>query len=434
MSNILLVGSGGREHALAWKLAQSPHVEKIYIAPGNAGTAQVGENVDIAATDISALLNFALEKKINLTVCSADDPLALGIVDTFQKNNLKIWGATQKAAQIESSKAFAKDLMAKENIPTAKFQTFKNYDDALSYVAEKDAPIVIKASGLALGKGVSVCQTIDEAKIFLKKVMVEKIFGDAGKEVVIEEFLQGMEFSIHAFCDGKTFQLLPPAQDHKPIFNGNQGPNTGGMGTIAPLPWVTPELMHEVAEKIVRPALNGLQKQSAPFSGLLYPGLMQTVDGPKVIEFNARCGDPETQSYMRLLKTDLFEILQASVNGQLQAITIEWERKYACCIVLASGGYPESYVKGKEISGIAEAEKLSDIVVFHAGTRFENDTLVTNGLPAKTLVTAGGRVFGVTATGDSLPEALEKAYAAIKLIHFEGMHYRTDIGQQSIKT
>ena len=432
MTSILIVGSLGREHALGWKLAQSPKVDKIYFAPGNAGTAQVGENVNIAATDIAGLLQFARQKQIDLTVCSSDDPLALGIVDTFQKHGLKIWGATQSAARIESSKSFAKELMAKNNIPTAQFQSFTDYQKALQYVKTKGAPIVIKASGLALGKGVSVCRTLAEAEAFLHKVMVEKIFGQAGSEVVIEEFLPGVEFSAHALCDGHTFHLLPFSQDHKPVFNDNKGPNTGGMGTIAPLPWVTAQMTETVAQTIVAPALEGLKKQNSPFSGLLYPGLMQTASGPKVIEFNARFGDPETQSYMRLLKTDLFDILEASVNGQLAGLAIEWEKRYACCIVAASGGYPNAYEKGKEINGIAQAEQLDDVVVFHAGTAMKNGTLVTNGLPAKTLVTAGGRVLGVTATGDTLQQALDKAYGALKLIHFEGMHYRTDIGKKSL--
>ena len=455
MNKLLIIGSGGREHTLAWKLKQSPKVGKIFIAPGNAGTLSLGENVDIKATDVLALADFAQKNNIDFTVVGPDDALALGIVDEFQKRGLKIWGPNKRAAQIESSKAFAKELMEKNNIPTAEFKTFDNYHQALNY-AEKHfinsvvqarglpnskqqaeglhyKPIVIKASGLALGKGVMLCQTLDEAKNFLQEVMVKKIFGEAGTEVVIEQFLQGQEFSIHAFSDGKNFVMLPPSQDHKRAFDNDQGPNTGGMGTIAPVPWVNDELMNRVSSKIVKPALDGIKSVTCPFMGILYPGLIMTKDGPKVIEFNARFGDPETQSYMRLLKTDLYDILEACVNGTLDKIKIEWENKYACCIVLASGGYPGEYKKGLSITGVDEANKLDDIIVFHAGTKLENGKLVTNGLPAKSLATAGGRVLGVTAIAHDLKSALDKAYAAVKLINFEGMHYREDIGQKSLE-
>ncbi len=423
MNKILIIGSGGREHALAWKLKQSPRVGKIFVAPGNAGTAELGENVNIKPTDILALADWAQKNKIDFTVVGPDDSLALGIVDEFQKRDLKIWGPSKQAAQIEASKAFAKKLMKDNNIPTAEYQTFSDYHQALKYLENKGAPIVIKASGLALGKGVSVCQTLDEAKKFLQDVMVNKIFGDAGNEVVIEEFLQGPEFSIHAFSDGKTFQLLPPSQDHKPVFNEGKGPNTGGMGTIAPLPWVDQKLMDEVSSTIVKPALDGLKNLDSPFVGLLYPGLMLTKDGPKVIEFNSRFGDPETQSYMRLLDSDLFDILEACVNGNLADIKIEWAKKYACCIVLASGGYPGNYEKGLPITGIDEAEKMDDVVVFHAGTKTSDDGK---------LLTNGGRILGVTAVADDLQSALNKAYEAVKLIKFEGIHYRTDIGAASL--
>lgn len=463
MINLLIIGSGGREHALAWKLSQSPKVGKIFIAPGNAGTAQIGENVDIKATDILALADFAQKNKIDFTVVGPDDSLALGVVDEFQKRGLKIWGPSAQAAQIESSKAFAKELMQKQNIPTAEYRIFKKYEEALEYLCSQpihrlseqpinglttlQKPIVIKASGLALGKGVTVCQTLDEAKNFLTDVMVNKIFGDAGSQVVIEEFLQGAEFSVHAFCDGNTFQLLPTAQDHKPVFDGGKGPNTGGMGTIAPVPWVSEKMMDGISSTIVKPALEGLKNSGSPFVGLLYPGLIacspvvspfmgsSTTDESanyktqtKVIEFNSRFGDPETQSYMRLLKTDLYDILEACVDGKLAEIKIEWSKKSACCIVLASGGYPGNYQKGLPITGIEEAEKMDDIIIFHAGTK-----IIDNGLPAKALATAGGRVLGITAVADDLQTALNKAYAAVKLIHFDKMHYRTDIGLQSLK-
>ncbi len=448
---ILIVGSGSRENALAWKLSQSPRVGKIFIAPGNPGTARFSENLNINATDINALIEFAQKNAADLTVVGPEDPLALGIVDAFLKQGLKIWGPSKAAAQIESSKTFAKELMKKNNIPTAEFETFSNYNEAIKYVETKGAPIVIKASGLALGKGVTICKTLDEAKGALKAAMVDKVFGDSGSEVVIEEFLEGMEFSAHAFCDGKTFKMLPFSQDHKKIFDGDQGPNTGGIGTIAPLPWTTDELINQVSEKIVQPTLEGLKNLSSPFTGLLYPGLMATgspsflkrgTGGVKVIEFNCRFGGPECESYMRILKTDLLDILEACVQGTLDKMKIEWHPLFACCIILCSKGYPDKYDKGFPITGIEAAEKMEDVVVFHAGTAYSSSPplfqkggqggVITNDLSAKALATAGGRVLGVTATGNDLKSALNKAYAAVKLIHFEGMHYRGDIGQKSL--
>ena len=480
-NKILIIGSGGREHSLAWKLSQSPKVEKIFVAPGNPGVAKFAETVNIPATNINGLLQFAIENKIDLTVVGPDDPLALGIVDAFKEKGLKIFGPSQAAAQIEASKAFAKDLMKENKIPTAQYQIFTDYNQALDYVKKyfnltsrpilsaseeerKDfltsdelpnlrdssarmhslgmtQSIVIKASGLALGKGVAVCQDLDEAEDFLRQCMVDKIFGEAGMEVVIEEFLQGQEFSAHAISDGTNFIMFPPSQDHKRVFNGDKGPNTGGMGTIAPLPWVSENMINQVASDIVKLALLGLKNLGTPFSGLLYPGLVYDTgvvasfmglnrpdksgnyNGPvKVIEFNSRFGDPECESYMRLLKSDLFDALFASASGNLDGINLEWYSGYACCIMLASGGYPGSYEKGKEISGIKKAEQLNDIIIFHAGTKMENGKLVTN----------GGRVLGVTATGDDLQSALDKAYQAVKLINFEGMHYRSDIGAKSL--
>lgn len=475
---LLIIGSGGREHALAWKLKQSPKVKEIFIAPGNAGTSQVGKNVDIKATDFDALIDFTKKEKIDLTIVGPDDPLGGGIVDAFQNQGLKIWGPSKKAAQIEASKSFAKELMRANNIPTAEYKVFTNYDKAVKYLdalfssppsrggagggwienpsASSPPPnlprqgggtqkIVIKASGLALGKGVAVCQSLDEAKKSLEDIMVKKIFGEAGSQIIIEEFLEGKEFSIHAFCDGNTFQLLPASQDHKAIFDEDKGPNTGGLGTIAPVPWVKQDLMNKIASRVIKPALSGLKKLDAPFTGLLYPGLMATnpsqppllqrggvsnppslqkrgIRGVKVLEFNARFGDPETQSYMRLLKTDLFDILMACVGGKLDEINIEWHPGFACCIVLASGGYPGEYKKGLPITGIEEASKLDDIVIFHAGTMILDSNVVSN----------GGRVLGVTAIDDTLQGTLDKAYSAIKLINFDGMYYRTDIGQKSL--
>lgn len=474
MNKLLIIGSGGREHALAWKLKQSPKVGEIFIAPGNAGTAQVGQNVDIKPTDFPALIEFAKKQKIDFTIVGPDDPLVAGIVDEFKKHNLKIWGPVKAAAEIEGSKAFAKELMKTNNIPTAEYKTFTNYDQALKYIDSyfnRGAPIhrpssakpinghttnriVIKASGLALGKGVTICDSLDEAKKTLADVMVKKIFGHAGNQVVIEEFLDGMEFSTHAFSDGENFVMLPPSQDHKRIFDNDQGPNTGGMGTIAPLPWVTQAMMDNIASNIVKPALDGLRKLGAPFTGLLYPGLMfvhpvvrlfmgnTEADKSanynstpfKTIEFNARFGDPETQSYMRLLKSDLFDILEACVDGSLDKINIEWENKFAACIVLASGGYPGPYEKGKIITGVNEASKLEDIVIFHAGTALEKGTgPLSARILSPFLLTNGGRVLGVTAIGNDLKSALTKAYTAVNLIHFDGMHYRKDIGQKSLE-
>ncbi len=315
-TNILVIGSGGREHALAWKLAQSPRIGKLYVAPGNGGTRQIAENVAIDAADIDGLIQFVEKNEIGLTVVGPDDPLALGVVDAFQARGLRIFGPTRAAAEIESSKAFAKNLMSEAGIPTATFKTFSEYDKALLYVRKRGAPIVVKASGLALGKGVYVCKTLKEAETALAEIMLDHVHKNAGNEVVVEEFLDGQEISIHAFCDGKTFVLLPSAQDHKPIRDGDKGKNTGGMGTVVPVSWVSAGTLQTLGKQIVRPTLETLAKRGRPFKGLLYPGLKMTSNGPKVLEFNARFGDPETQSYMRLLKTDLLDILEACVNGR----------------------------------------------------------------------------------------------------------------------
>ena len=422
MNKILIIGGGSREHALAWKLKQSPKVGEIFIAPGNPGTASLGENINIPVNDIQTLTDFAVQNKIDLTIVGPEEPLALGIVNAFEDKNLKIWGPNKAAAQIESSKTFAKELMQKAGVPTAKFETFSNFDQAVGYVKSQSFPIVIKASGLASGKGVTIAQNFEEAETALRQALVEKIFGDAGGVVVIEEFLVGMEFSTHAFSDGKTFKMLPTSQDHKRIFNNDKGPNTGGVGTIASLPWITKKDEEIISQTIFSPIFKTLKNEGMAFKGLLYPGLMMTSDGPKVIEFNCRFGGPECESYMRILKSDLVDILIACVDGTLDKINIEWENKYACCIILCSGGYPGNYEKGKEITGVDQASKLSDIVVFHAGTKLDGDKLLTN----------GGRVLGVTALADDLKSALDKAYAAVKLINFEGMHYRTDIGLKSL--
>ena len=421
--DVLLVGSGGREHALAWKIAQSPRLRKLYIAPGNGGTRLHGENVPIPVTAIEKLAQFAQEKSIDLTVVGPDDPLALGIVDVFRARGLRVFGPSRAAAQIEASKVFSKQLMQEAGIPTAEFGIFKDYKTALKYLREKGAPIVVKASGLALGKGVYVCASLSEAEEALRHIMVDRIFNDAGNEVVIEEFLTGPEISIHALSDGKSFLMLPPSQDHKRALENDEGKNTGGMGTIAPLSWVSPSALASLEEKVVKPTLDILAKMGEPFTGLLYPGLKMTPAGPKVLEFNARWGDPETQVYMRLLKTDMLSVFEACVDGTLSKQSLEWESGYAANIVLASGGYPDAYEKGFPITGIEEAQQIPGVAVFHAGTAYADGALKTS----------GGRVLGVSAVGQTLKETLQKAYQACAIIQFKGKFYRRDIGAKTSK-
>jgi phosphoribosylamine--glycine ligase len=423
---ILIIGSGGREHAIGWKVAESHICGDIFFAPGNAGTATLGTNVDIKATEIDKLLEFAKTEKIDLTLALPDDPLALGIVDLFQKNDLKIWGPTKAAAQLEWSKAFSKNFMRDHNLPTAKFETFTDYDKALKYLSECSMPIVVKASGLALGKGVVIAQTLVEAENTLEDMMIKKVYGDSGAEVVIEEFMTGPEISTHAFSDGINYKFFPISQDHKKVGEGDTGLNTGGMGTIAPVPFVDEGLQILIKNTILVPTLVGMEHDDVPYEGILYPGLMLTESGPKILEYNARFGDPETQSYMRLLDTDLLEIINMSLDKKLNELEVRWkENTYACNIVLASGGYPGDYEKGKFITGIEEASKMEDIIIFHAGTKLnENGELVTN----------GGRVLGVSAIGKTLEEALAKAYKAVDKISFEGMQYRKDIGQKALYT
>ncbi len=419
---ILIIGGGGREHAVGWKVAQSPRAGKLYFAPGNAGTAKLGENISIKATDIDGLLDFVKKEKIDLTLALPDDPLALGVVDAFQKEGLRIFGPTKAAAQLESSKAFSKHFMQKHNLPTAQFETFTDFEKADEYLKNHSLPVVVKASGLALGKGVVIAQTYEEAHEALENMMIKKVFGEGGTEVVIEEFLTGPEISIHAFSDGKNYSLFPSAQDHKRIGEGNTGLNTGGMGTISPLPFVDSALMEKIEKEIVAPTLAAMASEGMSFQGVLYPGLMLTKDGPKILEYNARFGDPETETYMRLLDTDLLDIVDATIDGTLGTFDVKWKPLSACTIILASGGYPEKYEKEKPISGIEEAEKNTDIIVFHAGTTLKEGVLVTN----------GGRVLGVSATGVTLKEALQTAYEAIPKISFEGIYYRKDIGDKYI--
>ncbi len=420
--DVLVIGSGGREHALGWKIKQSPRLGKLYFAPGNGGTRALGENVAIPVNAIDRLAQFAQEKSIDLTVVGPDDPLALGIVDVFQARGLRVFGPQKRGAQIEASKAFAKQLMHEAGVPTAEFAVFAEYRAAVKYVRERGAPIVIKASGLALGKGVYVCTALTEAEEVLKQIMVDRTHGDAGNQVVIEEYLEGPEISVHVLTDGKDFKMLPPAQDHKRIGDDDTGPNTGGMGTIAPLPWVGTEMMMLIEDSVVRPALESLEYRGAPFTGLLFPGLKITPKGPRVLEFNARWGDPETQVYMRLLKSDILDVFEACVDEKLGATMLEWEQGFAANIVLASQGYPDNYEKGFLITGIEEAEQIPGVVVFHAGTVYGDGIIKTN----------GGRVLGVSAIAPTLKEALKRAYQAADIIQFEGKYYRHDIGAKSL--
>lgn len=417
---ILIVGSYAREHAVGWKVAQSPRAGEIFFAPGNGGTLKIGTNVDISATDIPKLLEFAKKEQIDLTLALSDDPLALGIVDTFQKEGLRIWGPSRKAAEIEWSKVFSKDFMKRHNLPTAKFKVFNDFIKARAYVESQPLPIVIKADGLALGKGVVVANTQEEALEALENIMVKKIFGDSGNEVVIEEFMTGPEISIHALSDGKNYKMFPASQDHKRIGEGNTGPNTGGVGAISPLPFVDEKLLKNIEETIVAPAIKGLADEGRPFVGILYPGLMLTPSGPRLLEFNSRFGDPEAEVYMRLLENDLLEIIEASLDGRLNEVEVKWKNLAACNIFVCSKGYPGAYEKGKVITGIEEAEKDPDIVVFHAGTKLDTK---------RNLLTNGGRVLGISATAPTLKQALDKAYQAIFKISFEGMQYRKDIGK-----
>lgn len=419
--DVLVIGSGAREHALGWKLAQSPRIGKLYFAPGNGGTRTLGENVAIPVNALDRMAQFAQEHSIDLTVVGPDDPLAQGIVDVFKSRGLRIFGPTKRAAQVEASKAFAKQLMIESGVPTGEFAVFADYRQALKYVRDKGAPIVIKASGLALGKGVYVCTALTEAEEVLRNILVNKVHGEAGNQVVIEEFLDGPEVSIHAISDGKDYKMFPSSQDHKRVGDNDTGPNTGGMGTIAPVPWMGTEMMKLIEDSVVKPALEALSYRGSAFEGILYPGLKITGKGPKVLEFNARWGDPECQVYMRLLKSDLLDLFEACVDGKLRKETIQWQEGFAANIVLASQGYPDQFEKGFEISGIEEAEQIPGVVVFHGGTLYTDGIVKTN----------GGRVLGVSATAPTLKEALKKAYQAAEIIQYEGKYYRKDIGTKS---
>ena len=420
MADVLVIGSGGREQALAWKLAQSPQVDKVYVAPGNGGSRGKIENVAINFDDVPALLDFAKTKVIDLTVIGQEAASEAGAADAFQAAGLTIFGPTKAAAQIETSKAFSKDLMAAQNIPTAEYKNFAEAGEARAYAKSRPLPVVIKADGLATGKGVVIAQNEAGVDAAIDDIMVKKIFGASGDRVVVEDFLKGREASMHALSDGTNTVMFPAAQDHKQIFDGDKGPNTGGMGVYAPVDWITQANVDFVKEHAVEPALQGLKNKNAEFVGCLYPGLMIDGDEIKLLEFNARFGDPETEVFMRLLDSDLYGMLKSCATGTLDPASVKWRDGFAITVVLASPGYPGDYPKGSPISGIEEAEAQPDIVVFHAGTAVKDGQVVT----------AGGRVLNVTATGATLDEALDKAYAAVKLINFDGMQYRTDIGRR----
>jgi phosphoribosylamine--glycine ligase len=427
---LLIIGSGGREHALVWKLAQSPHATQIWCAPGNAGISQERtkktkkpvECVNIGAEDLPKLLAFAQEKNIDFTIVGPDNPLALGIVDLFQKNGLKIWGVNRKAAQFESSKVFSQKFMEKYGIPTAKAGTFSDAGEARKFAAGFGGKCVVKADGLALGKGVLICTNQAEAEKAVDEIMVSKAFGEAGARVVIQEFLKGMEISLHALCDGKTAKLFPTSQDHKRALDGDLGLNTGGMGTYSPTPFLTDAQLADTANKILEPFMRGCVAEGIDFRGLLYPGIMLTKSGPKVLEFNARFGDPETQVYLMRLENDLVELLDASTSGTLAKYELKWKPEASVCVVMASGGYPGNYPKGKIITGLDCANQLPRTKVFHAGTALKDGQIVTN----------GGRVLGVTALGKDLKSAQAAAYAAVEKIHFYGAHFRRDIAAKAL--
>jgi phosphoribosylamine--glycine ligase len=420
---VLVIGSGGREHAIAWKLSQSRQVEKVYCAPGNAGIAGVAECVDIRPDNFDALLDLVKYEWIDLTVVGPEDPLSKGIVDVFEKEGRLVMGPSKAAAQLEASKVFAKDFMKRNSIPTAEYKTFTSLTQAREYIELKGPPIVVKADGLAAGKGVIVCGDHAQAMEALDIVMKQRQFGDAGDRVVVEECLVGEEASYIAFCDGETILPLASSQDHKAVFNDDKGPNTGGMGAYSPAPVVTPEVEEKIISKVMRPVLEGFMRDGVKFKGILYAGLMIADGEPRVLEYNCRLGDPETQPLLARLETDLADICMAVAEERLKEIELEWTPEPAVCVVLASGGYPGSYEKGKPISGLEEAGAEEGVVVFHAGTAYEGDKVVT----------AGGRVLGVTALGPDLKAAKEKCHGAIGKISFDGMHYRTDIGDKALK-
>ena len=420
--NVLLIGSGGREHAIAWKLAQSKNLTKLYIAPGNPGTAQCGKNIPIGSNDTDKLLEFARQNKVGLAVVGPEDPLA-GIVDKFESVGIKAFGPSGKAAQLEADKAFAKQLMRSSSVSTAESRTFDRFEDAKAYIASRDEPVVVKAAGLAKGKGVYVCDEPSDGILAAEKIMCDKIFGPAGDKIIVEDKLLGEEASILAFVDGRNIYLMESSQDHKPVGDGDTGPNTGGMGAYSPAPVVTENLLNQISREILVPTVDGMNRSGALYKGVMYAGLMITAGGPRVLEFNVRFGDPETQPILMRLKSDLLEVLLAVCDGTLDQIRLVWDPRPAVCVVMASGGYPGDYQKGRKITGLEEAGQLEDVVIFHAGTKEQNGQIVTS----------GGRVLGVTALGSTIANAKAQAYKAVEKINFDGAYFRRDIADKAIK-
>ena len=421
---VLMIGGGGREHTLVWKLSRSPLVDKIYCTPGNAGIGQLAEceMMDVEGA-LEPMAQFAMDNRIDLTLVGPENPLANGIVDHFESIGLRVFGASKAAAEIESSKVFSKELMVKYGIPTAKSETFDDPQEAASYIREVGAPIVVKADGLAKGKGVIVCRELQEALDAVNTIMVEKEFGDAGSKALVEECLEGEEASFIAFTDGKTIVPMSSSQDHKPIYDGDRGPNTGGMGAYSPAPVVTDEVYDLIMESVMKPTVKGMAAEGRPYKGVLYAGLMITAGKPKVMEFNARFGDPENQALIPRLKSDIVPVIEACIDGTLDKIQLEWTDGPAVCVVMASGGYPIKYEKGKVITGLDEAGTMENVVVFHAGTAKQGDDVVTN----------GGRVLGVTALGSDIQDAINTAYEAVGKISFEKAYYRSDIGHRALE-
>ena len=414
---VLVIGGGGREHALIWKISQSPKVTKVFCAPGNAGTAAIANNVPIPTDQIDQLLEFAQENEIGLTVVGPEQPLVMGIVDRFQEKGLRIFGPSARAAELEGSKAFSKNIMKKYDLLTAEYETFTSHEKAILYVDKENGPIVVKASGLAAGKGVILCRNAEEGRNAVDTIMKDKSFGSAGDEVVIEEFLEGQEVSVLAFTDGNTVLLMDSAQDHKAALDGDQGPNTGGMGAYSPAPVFTDLLRQKVRDNIMFPLVRAMKAEGRPYQGIIYAGLMLTKLGTKILEFNARFGDPETQPLLVRMESDIVPLFEACIDGTLEQCDLKWKPETSVCVVMAAKGYPGSYEKGKEISGLDEAGALPDVVVFHAGTKGEGGKVLTN----------GGRVLGITATGPDTPSAIAKAYEAVSKIKWDGIHYRKDI-------
>jgi len=422
---VLIIGSGGREHAIAWKVSQSSRVDKIYAAPGNGGMVEIAECVDIKADDIQALLDFAQEKNIDLTIVGPEAPLVEGIVDEFNKKGLKVFGPTKAAAQLEGSKVFSKEMMVKFGVPTADFKVFTDAAAAKDYVLAQNYPLVIKADGLAAGKGVIITKSKEEALDAIKLIMEDKKFGASGSRLIVEDCLVGEEASIIVMSDGENVISLASSQDHKAAYDGDKGPNTGGMGAYSPAPVVTEEMNKACMEKVIYPMIKGMAAEGTKFTGVLYAGIMVTKDGPMVLEFNVRLGDPETQAILPRLKTDLVDLIEAATEGRLDEVLAEWDEKVCVCVVAASGGYPGSYEKAKEISGLEEAGALEDVVIFHAGTQSTADNK---------LLTSGGRVLGITALGNDIKTAIDKSYEAVDKINFEKIYYRKDIGAKALKT